>query len=779
MSYYSNSLYHSFDFTGPIVIDDSLYQDRGVSDVLLIKRDSKGNYLWSKLIGGPLGDSLAGIAVDDQGAVFVGGTFSHSLKIDDSVIHSNGLTDIFIAKFTAAGKLNWLRNIGTVNQESLVALSVDFNNQVRIAGTFSGVLSIGHFNLDDTGGHAFTASFSNNGGHAVYAKTYTPIAASKYIRMDRNGNLYYAGIAFDSKTIGNVVLTPSCKGWFSSYNPVFWAAKLDTAANLLWAKDLVPCDPNNRGVEYYRKYLDFYVDDSGLVYISFIDGAWLEMLGPSPGDPYNSTIRILSSDGNVLQHGYITRFGMPGTADILRYFLYGENKKVLLYNSTHQQIEYIPDIRSQDTYQNALISVTSAYIGGYIDSVENTFYVTGISSLSKLGNLFTANAGADRNICSSVNSTVRLGGSPTAACGQPPYRYRWVPAVGLDSDTSANPMLHLNHVIDSQKYILTVTDAVGTSSVDSVQIIKNNVPVKPVITANNNVLFTASPRNANFQWFLDGSILQGANKNVLAFQRDGKYQVKVTEGNLCSSLSDTFYAFKIILNAGRDTGICKGTMITLGGSPTALTASGNLVYEWSPSSALTGNTIANPVATPDSNTIFKLVVRDSFGNNAFDSVFIRVHPVPTPTVSQNENVLHSGYFSGNQWFLNGQPIDNATEESLSIQGEGEYFVRVTDSLGCSGTSEPYSAKMTELNLSVFPSPVSSFLNISYNLPNATAVTIEVFNISTGIRKTLMSNVKQPAGSQVMTIKNIGLSKGIYLVRVSTSEGSATDKFIVL
>ena len=47
-----------------------------------------------------------------------------------------------------------------------------------------------------------------------------------------------------------------------------------------------------------------------------------------------------------------------------------------------------------------------------------------------------ANAGAAATVC--PNGTHTIGGTPTAAGGNPPYQYTWTPATGLKSTTSAN-----------------------------------------------------------------------------------------------------------------------------------------------------------------------------------------------------------------------------------------------------------------------------------------------------------------------------------------------------
>jgi hypothetical protein len=79
--------------------------------------------------------------------------------------------------------------------------------------------------------------------------------------------------------------------------------------------------------------------------------------------------------------------------------------------------------------------------------------------------LLTSNAGDD---LTDPDGSLVLGGSPTAAGGQPPYTYTWTPALGLDNPQIANPTY-----IDSidANYQLTVTDNRGCVSTDSISVL--------------------------------------------------------------------------------------------------------------------------------------------------------------------------------------------------------------------------------------------------------------------------------------------------------------------
>jgi hypothetical protein len=781
------SVNNAFVYTGGefantnISTDNAVFVNKGGTDIVVVKRDTKGNIIWLKTIGGPSDDRLSAMSIDEQGAVYIGGSFSGSIQADMVTLLSKGGTDIFIAKYAPGGKLEWIKIIGSPGNEYLSTLVKDAQ-QVRFAGSFSGTLSIDQFTLTDIAGSSFTASLQEADATVLYANNFHN-PNGQYQRMDKKGNIYCAGISSYPYTIGNITISPSCKTLsfnpnYTAYTTFLWGAKYDSTGQLLWAKDLLPCNAIQSSLQVYREYLDFYVDESGYIYLSFIEGRWPAQYGPSIGDPYNNVVSVQSSDGVPVETGYLTTYGFLGSLTIRRYFLHAANKKVLLKNTTFDQIEYIPTISRQGINENRLIYDYTYFTKGFIDADNKAFYFTESSQLSKLAVGMEVNAGPDRTVCASYQLPILLGDSITASCGTPPYTYRWTPSTGLSSDAVARPTVQLDQIGQEQEYYLTVQSFTGVIKKDTVKIIKNAVPDKPVIKAVNNVLIAVSPANGNYQWYCNDSLLSEVNSNLLPIKQDGAYRVKIMDTNFCSTFSDTFYAYKIAINAGNDTAICSGKMVQLGATPTGFAAAGNLTYEWIPSLYLNNSTSANPVAVPNNDICYKLIINNSYGNSAFDSVCIRILPVQTPVITQQGDVLHSGYTTGNKWFFNGQPVVNATGESLVFFDEGEYTVQVTDSSGCSALSPVYYATHTQLSVAVYPSPVSVEMNIQFNLPKASTITIEIFNISNGIRKIIVNNVYQEAGQYTKNIKTAGYSKGIYLIRISTSYGRITRNFIV-
>ncbi len=83
---------------------------------------------------------------------------------------------------------------------------------------------------------------------------------------------------------------------------------------------------------------------------------------------------------------------------------------------------------------------------------------------------------------------------------------------------------------------------------------------------------------------------------------------------------------KLFMNA--DTIIVKGNSLVLGKTPLASGGTAPYKYVWKPSANLNSDTIENPIATPDTNTLYTVFVTDSKGCTQTDSVYVELKEPP-------------------------------------------------------------------------------------------------------------------------------------------------------
>ncbi len=149
-----------------------------LSDAFIAKYTTSGSYVYAKAMGGAGIDIGYGIAVDAPGNAYVTGSFSVVADFDPGAgivnLTSSGSTDIFIARYDAAGNYIYAKALGGTGADNGYGIRVDGSGNVYVTGSVSetvdfdpgpGIATLtGAGNLD-----VFIAKY-NDSGNYVYAK---------------------------------------------------------------------------------------------------------------------------------------------------------------------------------------------------------------------------------------------------------------------------------------------------------------------------------------------------------------------------------------------------------------------------------------------------------------------------------------------------------------------------------------------------------------------------------------------------------------------------------
>lgn len=309
-------------------------------------------------------------------------------------------------------------------------------------------------------------------------------------------------------------------------------------------------------------------------------------------------------------------------------------------------------------------------------------------------------AGPDQTIC--LSDSVMIGGSPTGPAG---VSYSWTPTAGLSDPTIANPMASPSN---TTKYFVTITNANTCTSLDSMVVNVNELPivdfrVEPVclgdfaaftdLTSLNNS--TIQSWNWDFGDNSGSSILQNP---AYQYASPGDYQVKliVTSALGClDSITKTITVSPLPLaDAGSDIEICANDTVMIGGSPTGPAGA---TYSWSPALGLSDAAAANPMAYPLSTTDYALSITDQNGCINYDTVEVIVNPLPL-VLSNNDTSICKG--DNVQLLASGavaytwQPTTGLSDPQIanpiaSPQKSTRYVVFGTDANGCVDTDTTF------------------------------------------------------------------------------------------
>ncbi|MGB1205516.1 MAG: T9SS type A sorting domain-containing protein [Chitinophagales bacterium] len=95
-----------------------------------------------------------------------------------------------------------------------------------------------------------------------------------------------------------------------------------------------------------------------------------------------------------------------------------------------------------------------------------------------------------------------------------------------------------------------------------------------------------------------------------------------------------------------------------------------------------------------------------------------------------------------------------------------------------GSAKNFSTEETPLLSKVFPNPCQNYMNIAYTLANDSEISIHIYDILGKQVSTISSNEYQMAGKQHIAIDMSHLPNGIYVCRMSQSNGEvANQRFI--
>jgi len=172
----------------------------GNRDAALVKYDPNGNVLWAVNMGGINSTEESNdVCFDPLGNVYVTGMFNITANFGSTVLTSNGLTDVFIAKFDPNGNLLWAKNAGGGRNDEGKGITYSPTGYIYVVGVFDSAATFGAVNLASTSGLAgdqeiFFAKLDLNGNFLAAQKAggAGDDNANKII-ADAAGNLYTIG----------------------------------------------------------------------------------------------------------------------------------------------------------------------------------------------------------------------------------------------------------------------------------------------------------------------------------------------------------------------------------------------------------------------------------------------------------------------------------------------------------------------------------------------------------------------------------------------------------
>lgn len=307
----------------------------------------------------------------------------------------------------------------------------------------------------------------------------------------------------------------------------------------------------------------------------------------------------------------------------------------------------------------------------------------------------------------------------------------------------------------------------------------NDASIKTPSSGNTNVQYVGhSGASSNATWLIDWTSPAdsvgwvnfyiaandaNANNNPTG---DDIYRRELTACNINTSLSPN-----------DSTQICEGDSLTLSASVTNA-PSDHLAYDWS------GSAQGDSTVIVTSSGSYQVTITDTSNGCSTVTSSVAVNTIPSPnepTIQQDNNTLTAtgtGNSVSYQWLRDGNPISNATDSVYVANQDGNYAVQVTNSSGCTVTSQTVNVTGTSIDLKTGDQPIAlqrvTREAVHIHVDEQRALQVNLYDI-TGRHLYSSSQQEVQKGQHRFELPEIDVDNQIVLIHISTEQGGFSRK----
>jgi len=216
--------------------------------VFMTKVDPNGDFIWGGILHANIFISAYALTLDQHANVYVAGQFEGAVDFDigpgvNTVRSITNDGDMFIAKYSAAGNLIWVKTTGGLLGERIWEIRVDKMDNIYFSGRlwttidFDPGPSVFTFSPFGSSRNAFLCKWDQNGDF-VWAKVFQGAGSIQemYLAVDYNLDIILAG-----SFIGTIDFDPDSSSvhnlstGFNQYDG--FVVRLSPAGSFIWAKE--------------------------------------------------------------------------------------------------------------------------------------------------------------------------------------------------------------------------------------------------------------------------------------------------------------------------------------------------------------------------------------------------------------------------------------------------------------------------------------------------------------------------------------------------------------
>lgn len=196
-------------FTEIIRFGSTTLVSQGRSDMFVAKLSAAGTWAWAVAVGGAGSDNAAGVAIDAAGRIFVSGSFSDQVQFGPVALTSQGSQDVFVAQISPQGTWQWATAAGGPGLDRTCALATSSSGEVVVGGQFADTATFGPSQLVSHGGQdAFVARLAPTGTWQWATGAGSPENdEASALAIGPAGDIYATGYFSNQAQFGRTTLT--------------------------------------------------------------------------------------------------------------------------------------------------------------------------------------------------------------------------------------------------------------------------------------------------------------------------------------------------------------------------------------------------------------------------------------------------------------------------------------------------------------------------------------------------------------------------------------------